>query len=186
MIGSPENNFNTMQNQQPSPQKYGNALQQFRSVNNFSPMSAALNPTRFMPGQNRQNDMQYGGPIDHAAPPNFGSGSGTPPNGVLQDYNPPNFNPNGRMNPPALGLPTGQNPMNFSGPGQSISPNAPYNLQPPLPTPSTSTYNTGLAAPQSGVQSNIVNGISNKPPVNSQFNTAMTAMKKNPFSVMGM
>ena len=149
MIGSPENNFNTMQNQQPSPQKYGNALQQFRSVNNFSPMSAALNPTRFMPGQNRQNDMQYGGPIDHAAPPNFG-GSGTPPNGVLQDYNPPNFNPNGRMNPPALGLPTGGippgiDPRNYTGPGQAISPNAPYNLQPPLPTPQTSTYNTGLA-----------------------------------------
>jgi len=185
MIGSPENNFNTMQNQQPSPQKYGNALQQFRSVNNFSPMSAALNPTKFMPGQNRQNDMQYGNPIDHAAPPNFGSGSGmppggTPPNGVLQDYNPPNFNPNGRMNPPALGVPTGQNPMDFSGPGQPISPNAPYNLQPPLPAPQTSTYNTGLVSPQSGVQSSILNG-SSAPAKTNFAQNAMTAMKKNPF-----
>ena len=183
MIGSPENNFNTMQNQQPSPQKYGNALQQFRSVNNFSPMSAALNPTRFMPGQNRQNDMQYGGPIDHAAPPNFGSGSSMGAGGIPSGIDPRNYTGPGQV----YTGPTGQNPMNFSGPGQAISPNAPYNLQPPLPTPSTSTYNTGLAAPQtSGVQSNIVNGISNKPPVNSQFNTAMTAMKKNPFSVMGM
>jgi hypothetical protein len=86
------------------------------------------------------------------------------------------------MNPPALGVPTGQNPMNFSGPGQSISPNAPYNLQPPLPTPQTSTYNTGLAAPQtSGVQSNIINNPASHPNSLQPLKSGMQQLAKNPF-----
>ena len=164
MIGSPENNFNTMQNQQPSPQKYGNALQQYgnkRPEQSMFNSYGQFNPSRG--GYNRyDNDgMQGGNPMD---------------------YNPPNFNPNGSMNPPALGVPTGQNPMNFSGPGQSISPNAPYNLQPPLPTPQTSTYNTGLAAPQtSGVQSNIINNSAPHPNSLQPLKSGMQQLAKNPF-----
>ena len=207
-----------MQNQQPTPQKYGNALQRYGN-NPF-------NPSRNDHARGNNNGMSSNGfpPMDYN-PPNLGRLSNAPPSGFPpMDYNPPNFDvgsgmppgglpppggPSGEMpmkfppgfnptgpggmpmaprsqTPAALGLPTtGQNPMNFSGPGQSISPNAPYNLQPPLPAPQTSKYNTGLVSPQSGVQSSIINGSSTPAKTNFAQN-AMTAMKKNPFSVMGM
>ena len=138
MIGSPENNFNTMQNQQPSPQKYGNALQKYKPTNNLGKLS---------------NLPSDGFPlVDHNFP-NFGPGSGMPPGG----------NPIGqvRINPPASGFTlTDQNIRDFSGPGQVMSPKSLYNLQPQMPnmqaqgpmgigqTQGQNRYGVGLAKQQ--------------------------------------
>jgi len=63
MIGSPENNFNTMQTQQFGSQQYGNALRQYHGQrqmdNDMDDKNSLLNPSFWQHNINK-NNMQYG------------------------------------------------------------------------------------------------------------------------------
>lgn len=168
MIGSPENNFNTMQNQQPSPQRYGDALQRYRQPH------PETRDEYMAYKRNRMNEPMY----------NMGGYNNRM--STAESYNKYGMpTPPMMMQPPtssSMFAPTAKLSQNNSLLGQSVfntsllpQSNASSNLQPQIPSQTGTTqgppglqstgYATGLATPAQNtqVQSGIVNGASSMP-----------------------